>query len=134
MSSSVIPVLRYHDAPKAIRWLSDAFGFEVGLVVGAEPRVIDHAQLIYGSSMVMLGSLKDDDYGNQVTTVQSTGKPTSAIYVIVDDVGAHAERARSAGAEITIEPNPQDYGGSSYTCRDFEGNLWNFGSYDPWAD
>ena len=26
----------------------------------------------------------------------------------------------------------QDYGGRAYTCRDSEGHIWNFGSYDPW--
>ncbi len=27
-----------------------------------------------------------------------------------------------------------DYGGRNYTCVDPEGNLWNFGSYDPWVE
>jgi len=26
----------------------------------------------------------------------------------------------------------QDYGGRGYTCLDLEGNVWSFGSYDPW--
>lgn len=39
----------------------------------------------------------------------------------------------SAGAEIVMEPEPQEYGGELYTCRDFEGFIWSFGSYDPWA-
>ena len=114
MSSSVIPVLRYHDAPRAIEWLRDAFGFDVGLVGESEPGTNDHAQLIHGAGMVMLGSVRSDEYGQQVTTVRSGGRPTSATYVIVDDVEAHAERARSAGAEITIEPEAQDYGGSNH--------------------
>jgi uncharacterized glyoxalase superfamily protein PhnB len=75
-----------------------------------------------------------DEFAHQVATVRATGKPTAAIYVVVEDVEGHAERARAAGAEITIEPTKQDYGGSNYTCRDFEGNLWSFGSYNPWTD
>lgn len=33
-----------------------------------------------------------------------------------------------------MEPEDQDYGGRLYSCRDPEGNLWNFGSYDPWEE
>ena len=54
--------------------------------------------------------------------------------MIVDDVDAHCARARAAGAEIVMEPADQDYGGRLYSCRDIERHLWNFGSYDPWAD
>ena len=31
-----------------------------------------------------------------------------------------------------MAPTDQDYGGRLYTCRDLEGSVWNFGSYDPW--
>lgn len=51
----------------------------------------------------------------------------------VDDVAAHAERAREAVAEIVMEPEEQDDGGANYTARDPEGNLWSFGSYNPWT-
>jgi uncharacterized glyoxalase superfamily protein PhnB len=37
------------------------------------------------------------------------------------------------GAEITRAPQTQDYGGRDYTCKDSEGNVWTFGTYDPWA-
>ena len=134
MASTVIPGLRYDDAPRAIQWLCNAFGFEAGLVVEPEPGIIAHAQLVHGTGMVMLGSVLPDDVGQQVGTARKTGKPTAAIYVVVDDVAAHAERARAAGAEITVEPTEQDYGGSNYTCRDFEGNVWSFGSYNPWTE
>ncbi len=132
MSSTVIPGLRYHDAAKAVEWLCEAFGFEARLVV-EESGVIVHAQLTHGTGMVMIGGVVDDEYGRLVTTVMEAGKPTETVYVIVADVEAHAERARTAGAEILTGPSEQDYGGSNYTCRDFEGNIWNFGSYNPWT-
>jgi uncharacterized glyoxalase superfamily protein PhnB len=56
-----------------------------------------------------------------------------SLYLIVADVDAHADRARAAGAEIFLEPVDQDYGGRGYSARDFEGNVWSFGNYDPWA-
>jgi uncharacterized glyoxalase superfamily protein PhnB len=82
--------------------------------------------------MVMLGSARDDDYGQ---LVGGSEQPfLSSIYVVVDSVDAHAARARAAGAEILMEPQEQEYGGSDYIARDPEGNIWSFGSYDPWAD
>ena len=134
MPSPLIPTYRYRDAPRAIDFLCDAFGFERHLVVEGEGDRIEHAQLRLGDGMIMLGSVRDDDYGALMTTVRETGgRATSAAYVVVDDVSAHAERARQAGADIVQEPEAQPYGGSLYTCRDPEGNVWSFGSYDPWA-
>ena len=46
---------------------------------------------------------------------------------------AHYARAKAAGAEIVIDIADQDYGGRLYVCRDPEGHVWNFGSYDPWT-
>jgi uncharacterized glyoxalase superfamily protein PhnB len=133
MSSTVIPGLRYEDARRAIEWLGSAFGFTVGLLVEGEAGSVAHAQLLHGSGMVMIGSTGDDEYGRHFATPR-TGKPTAAIYVVVDDVASHAETARAAGADILMEPEEQEYGGSNYVCRDLEGNIWSFGSYNPWAD
>jgi uncharacterized glyoxalase superfamily protein PhnB len=51
----------------------------------------------------------------------------------VDDADAHYARAAAAGAEIVLDIVDEDYGGRGYSCRDPEGHLWNFGTYDPWA-
>jgi uncharacterized glyoxalase superfamily protein PhnB len=45
----------------------------------------------------------------------------------------HYPDAPATGAEITREPLTQDYGGRDYTCKDPEGNVWTFGTYDLWA-
>ena len=132
MSSKVIPTFRYRDAKAAIDFLVNAFGFHAHLVVEGDADVIEHAQLTHGGGMVMLGSVRDDAYGEVLD--DSATAPGGAIYVIVDDVYGHAERARSAGADIVMEPEEQDYGGANYTARDPEGHIWSFGSYDPWAD
>lgn len=129
MPTVIIPALRYHDAPKAIEFLKEAFGFEEHLVVPGEAGTIEHAQLTLGDSMIMLGSERDNEYGK---LVEPGNNGAVGLYVIVDDVEAHCERARTAGATIEMEPEEQDYGGSLYTCRDFEGIVWSFGSYDPW--
>ena len=54
--SPVIHTLRYRDAPAAIEWLCDVFGFEKHLVVPGEDNTIAHAQLQLGNGMIMLGS------------------------------------------------------------------------------
>jgi len=131
---NVVPSLRYADAAKAIDWLCDAFGFERQLVVPGENGGIAHAQLRYGNGMIMLGSGGDHgrpfDQRVQPPSSRDEVRPSS-LYVIVADTDAHCARARSAGAEIIMEPKDEDYGGRGYSCLDTEGNIWTFGTYDP---
>ena len=131
---SIIPTLRYADAATAIEWLCTAFGFERHLVVPGENGRIDHAQLAFSNGMIMLGSGGHGDYDDMIVQPVDAGGVTQSPYVIVDDVDAHCARASAAGAEIVMAPADQDYGGRHYACRDPEKHLWNFGSYDPWAE
>ena len=131
--TTMIPCLRYNDAAGAIHWLCGAFGFERHLVVPGADGAILHAQLVFGNGLFMLGSARDDDFGRLQQPVARPGDPVSqCIYAVVSDVDAHHAKAATAGAEIVMAPEDQDYGGRLYSCRDPEGNLWNFGSYDPW--
>ena len=131
---TIIPTLRYRDAPAAIDWLCRAFGFEKHLVVPGDGGTIAHAQLTFGNGMIMLGSARDDEFGRlQMTPAQVGGVGTQSPYVIVADADAHYARAVAAGAEIVYPLKDEDYGGRGYSCRDPEGHLWNFGTYDPWA-
>lgn len=135
--ATIIPCLRYADAPAAITFLCDAFGFQKHAVYAddKDPRIVHHAQLVMGDAMVMLASLVDSEWAEKagMKTVADAGGNTQAPYIVIDDVDAHAERARSAGARTISEPTDQDYGGRVYSARDPEGNVWSFGSYDPWA-
>ncbi len=133
MPANIIPCLRYRDAPRAIEWLCQAFGFEKHLVVPGEGNTIHHAQLTLGGGMVMLGSALTSEYGDLVRQPDELdGKETQSPYVVIADVDAHYRRAKAAGAEIVLDIEDKDYGGRGYTCRDVEGHVWNFGSYDPW--
>ena len=136
--SPVIPGLRYADAPAAIDFLCEAFGFERHAVYAdpADTTVIHHAQLILGDGMVMLGSVRDGEGESLYTwsTPRDLGGTTTCIYVMVDDPDAHCLRARNAGAVVVNEPHDNDgYPGRGYEALDPEGNIWSFGSYDPWA-
>ncbi len=132
--ATVVPALRYREAPAAIDFLCDVFGFERRLVVPGPEGTIAHAQLtIGGSGMVMLGSAGQSTYDQYVRAPKEAGGATMTCYVVVADPDAHYDRARKGGAEILREIEDQGYGGRDYTCRDPEGNVWTFGSYDPWA-
>jgi uncharacterized glyoxalase superfamily protein PhnB len=132
-TSTVIPALHDRDAPAAIEFLCRAFGFEKKAVYEGEGGTIAHAELTLGNGMVMLGSAKDTEYGKLLVRPRAAGGVTMSVYVIVGDADAHFARAKAAGAEITREPVTQDYGGRDYTSKDPEGNVWTFGTYDPWA-
>jgi uncharacterized glyoxalase superfamily protein PhnB len=32
-----------------------------------------------------------------------------------------------------LDIKTQEYSGRDYTCRDLEGHVWTFGTYDPWV-
>ena len=133
--STVIPTMKYHDAPAAIEWLKKAFGFEEHLVVPGENGTIAHAQLVFGNGMIMLGSAGSGHFDElQKPPREVGGVGTQSACVIVRDADAHYARAVAAGAEIVMDIEDQSYGGRSYSCRDPEGHVWNFGSYDPWAE
>ena len=134
MAKVAIPCFRYEDAHAAIAWLGEAFGFERHLVVPADDGGVAHAQLVRGEAMVMLGSARDDMYGALCALARDAGGSTQSAYFVVEEIDAHYHQAVAAGAEIVIEIKDEDYGGRGYSAKDLEGNLWNFGSYDPWAD
>jgi uncharacterized glyoxalase superfamily protein PhnB len=135
---AIIPAFRYADAPAAIRFLVDAFGFSEQAVYRDEedPDLVHHAQLVLDGNMIMLSSVRDTEYSRKagLRSVAEAGGNTLGVYVVLDDVDGHARRARAAGADIFMEPADQDYGGRVYSARDPEGHVWSFGSYDPWAD
>ncbi len=135
MTSTIIPCLQYRDAHVAIDWLCNAFGFERRAVY-AEAGIVHHAQLTFGTGMIMLSSADSaGEWSKRIVQPDEIGgRETQCACVIVDDADAHHAQAVAAGAEIVDDIADQDYGGRGYSCRDLEGHLWWFGSYDPWKD
>ena len=133
--STVISCLRYRDAPAAIDWLCNTFGFEKHLVVPNTDGTIAHAQLRFGNGMVMLGSVQKDEteFGRLMKQPDEIGGgQTQSSYLVVNDADAVYASAKAAGAKIAIDIKDEDYGGRAFSCLDLEGHLWNFGTYDPW--
>ena len=132
--SVIIPTMQYKDALSAIEWLCKAFGFKKHLVIPGENQTIAHAQLSFGNAMIMIGSENNSEYGKLLKTPKGlNGLNTQAPYIVVENIDEHYEKAVKRGAEIVIEIKDEDYGGRGYSCRDKEGHIWNFGSYNPWT-
>lgn len=132
--ATIIPTMRYRDAAAAIDWLCAAFGFERHLVVPDDDGGIAHAQLALDNGMIMLGSARDDAFGKlQKPPREVGGVGTQSAYIVIAEIDAHYARAKAAGAEMVMPIKDEDYGGRVYSCRDNEGHLWSFGSYDPWS-
>jgi uncharacterized glyoxalase superfamily protein PhnB len=131
--STVIPGMRYQNAPAAIEWLCKAFGFEKKAVYANPDGSIGHAELTFGNGMVMLGSVKEGPYDEHIRQPnQLGGHETQSPYLIVSDCEAIYRQAKAAGAEMVMDLETKEYGGSGFTCKDPEGHLWSVGSYDPW--
>jgi uncharacterized glyoxalase superfamily protein PhnB len=123
MPATVFPVLRYRDSARAVDWICEAFGFQKVMVHEGEDNTIAHSELSLGDGMVMVSQDSEDGFGSHAGE--------GWMYVVVEDADAHHERAKAAGAEIVRELEDQDYGSRDYSARDFEGNLWSFGTYQP---
>ena len=123
--TAVWPIVRYGDARAAMRFLADAFGFEVTAVHPAEGPV-QHAELRWPlGGGVMLGSQGQGD----PIFAQNPQVGRSSVYVVTDEPDKLYARAVEAGAEIAREMRDEDYGSRGFTARDPEGNVWSFGTY-----
>jgi len=129
---NVIPCMRYRDAPAAIEWLCDTFGFETQLVVPNEDGTIAHAQLTFGNGMIMLGSAFDTEYGRLLKQPSEIGDfVTQNAYLVVNDADLVYGRVLEGGGKILLDIKDEEYGGRGFTCRDPEGHIWSIGTYDP---
>ncbi|QEU95239.1 VOC family protein [Streptomyces kanamyceticus] len=124
---TIFPTLLYADAKAAIQQLTEAFGFTEATVYEGEGGTVMHAELTYGNGAVMLGS---KGRGGLFDQVMKDAGPCG-VYLVVDDVDAHHQRAKEHGVEILMPPTDQDYGSRDYMARDAEGNVWSFGTYAP---
>ncbi|MGW0821149.1 VOC family protein [Streptomyces sp. NPDC002845] len=130
---SVYPTLLYADAKAAIRQLTEALGFtELSVYESDEDGAgtVLHAELTQGNGAVMIGS---KGRGGVFDSAMKGAGPVG-VYVVVDDVDAHHQRAVEHGVEILMPPTDQDYGSRDYMARDAEGNVWSFGTYAPEID
>lgn len=123
-SQRIIPHLNYRDAPGAIAFLTEAFGFEELYRLPMPDGRIGHAELSLGGDAIVMLASTYEEMGflppNELPAVHSM------ISCYIDDVDAHFARARAAGATVFEEPADQFYGDRTYRARDPEGHHWVF--------
>jgi uncharacterized glyoxalase superfamily protein PhnB len=129
MSSAVV----YQDAAGAIKWLCDAFGFQVRLKVEDDQGRIAHSELTYGEGVIMVAQESPQAERRWKSAMRSPkslgGASTQSLMLFVDDAEAHCAHARAHGAQIIEEPATHDYGEDywsdrSYGVLDPEGHVW----------
>ena len=114
---SIYVTLQYRDALGAIEWLKSVLEFVEHEIHHGEGAAIAHAQLAFGTDLIMLGS---GDDGNPQT-----------VYVACGDTDAAYERAIAADAEVVYPLADTDYGSREFAVRDPEANIWAVGTYQP---
>ena len=111
--STIIPCLRYRDAHAAIDWLCKAFGFTKNAVYENERGGVEHAQLAYGNGMVMLGEVRDNEFGRHIAQPDEIGgRETQCACVTVTECKSHYRQAKAAGAVIVDDYAEKEYGGA----------------------
>lgn len=120
-----------------IDWLCEAFGFERHKVVKDEQGGIRLAQLKHGAGLIIISSVQTsamNDFMAQPSDIG--GLETQVCYIKVSNLESHRATAEAAGAEILMQVNfdsdTRSAAARGYVCKDREGHIWIFGTYDPW--
>jgi MerR family transcriptional regulator, thiopeptide resistance regulator len=127
----VIPVLTYQDIPAAHDFLVDAFGFQGGGVSSDAEGTPFHGEVSTGDAIIWLHRVTAE---HRLDSPRAHDVANAGLFVYVDDVDAHFERARAAGALIDSPPIDQPYGQREYGARDSEGHRWWFATPTPGDD
>jgi uncharacterized glyoxalase superfamily protein PhnB len=130
---AVIPMIAYENGPAAMDWLARAFGFrERARMLGQEGR-LSHGEMQAGEGVIMLATPSPHYHGPKKHREESDAARRwsevpyiiDGVLVYVDDVDAHFERAKGAGATI-LSPVEETPDGKRYRAEDLEGHRWMF--------
>ena len=113
------------DIPAAHVVLVDAFGFTTGGVTRDSDGNPVHGEVKAGEMTIWLHRANPED---QLTPSGASPSQSSGLAVLVSDVDAHYEHARTHGAVVDGPPLDQPYGRREYGARDREGHRWWFGT------
>ena len=133
---NVVPMLAYRDGPAAMDWLIGAFGFvERERWIDDEGR-LSHGELSAGGDgLIMLatptplyeGPALHREHCAEAQAWSTVPFIIDGVLVEVDNLDAHLEHARAAGARILSEPEAvEGRGFRNYRAEDLEGHRWMF--------
>ena len=103
----ITPGVYYNDSAAGLAFLENAFGFKARCKYPGPDGQIMHSELELADGLIFVGTACEE---NRSSPANLNGQTTIGLYIYVDDVDAHCETARAAGAEITAEPADQFYG------------------------
>lgn len=135
MGQRIVPFIGYEDAASAIDWLERAFGFHEDREARYEENgVITHAELALGGATVYVSTPSDYASPRRLREASELAHRAydnpwviDGLFVEIDDLDGHYERARAQGATILREPEEPGHGHRIYTAEDPEGHRWMFG-------
>ena len=130
---AVIPMIAYEDGPRAMDWLSTAFGFKERMRVVTKEGRLSHGEMEAGDGLIMLATPSPDYEGpkkhregcEQASKWSSVPFIIDGVLVYVPDVKVHYEQARRAGARILSDID-SDENAKRYRVEDLEGHRWMF--------
>ena len=117
-TNTILPHANYQDLPAAIDWLTRTFGFTEHYRHG-DP--VSGAQMHLGNAWVMVKQAKP----GMLSPLQ-LGYGTQSLTIFVENVEAHFERSKSAGATIVEDLHETIYGEFQYGVVDLDGHHWLF--------
>ena len=118
---TITPYLAERDAVRAIEFYKKAFGATVSIRISEASGRVGHASLKFGDSEVFLS----DEYPEiSVSSPQTVGGTTFALYIYVDNVDNVTEQAVAAGAQLLREVQDEPDGDRRGRLRDPFGREW----------
>lgn len=134
----VIPMIAYENGPAAMDWLGRAFGFKERARMLDRTGRLSHGEMQAGTGLIMLATPSPDYQGprHHQERCEAAQRWSRVPYIVdgtlvyVDDLEAHYQRARSAGARILSEPEDGEHG-KRYRAEDLEGHRWMFIERSP---
>jgi len=119
-TDTLLPHVAYPNVGEAIAWLTKTFGFAEHYRYG-DAAGISGAQMHLGNAWIMLKRAREG-----TSTPALLGYGTQSLTIFVEDVDAHFENTKAAGAKIVEDLNETVYGERQYGVQDLAGHLWLF--------
>ncbi|MFI6301711.1 VOC family protein [Amycolatopsis thailandensis] len=128
--ASLHSYLAYRDAPKALRWLESAFGFETVMEFPDDKGLILHSELRLGGASIIVFSA-EEDYDRATRKGETVGHGLYVSLPTQEAVDAVFASAVEAGATTVWKPENTEWGNYRFRVDDLEGYEWTFGTHIP---
>ena len=123
-AETVLPHIFYENVDAALAWLTKGFGFVEHFHYGEPGGAVQGVQMYLGNAWIMLACTRPGR-----ASPGRVGFKTQSLTVFVEDVDAHFQRAKSAGAKIVEDLHETPYGERQYGAEDLEGHHWLFAKH-----